>query len=45
MKGENGKIGDAIVTVRIDLPQDMTEEELELYRQIAKINKSREEKA
>ncbi len=41
IKGENGKIGDAIVTACIDLPKELTDEELELYKQLDKISKKR----
>ncbi len=38
VKNNEGKIGDAIVTVRIDIPNDLSEQEKELYKQISKIN-------
>ena len=42
LKDETGKIGDAIVTVRIDLPEEMSEEERELYEKLSKLNKSKD---
>ncbi len=41
LKGENGQVGDAIITACIDLPKELTNEELELYRQLDKISKNR----
>lgn len=41
LKDGNGKTGDAIVTACIDLPKELTNEELELYKQLDKISKKR----
>ena len=41
LKDDKGKIGDAIVTVRIDLPENLTNEELGLYKKLADISKHR----
>jgi len=37
LKDESGKIGDAVVKVRIDLPEELTDEELALYKKLAEI--------
>lgn len=34
---QNDKVGDMIVTVEIQIPQDLTEEELELYRKLRQL--------
>ena len=34
---QNNKVGDMIVTVEIQIPQDLTEEELELYRKLRQL--------
>lgn len=41
LKDETGKIGDAIVTVRIDIPENLTEEELQLYKKLSEICNNR----
>ena len=42
LKGENGKIGDAIVTAKIDLPKELNDEELKLYKKLDEISKNRQ---
>lgn len=37
LKDDTGKIGDAIVTVRIDLPEELSDDELELYKKLSEI--------
>lgn len=37
---DGSKIGDAIVTVRIDLPRELSDEELALYKKLSEISKS-----
>ena len=44
LKDDKGNIGDAIVTVRLDLPDELTEEELELYKKLSQLCKRREQK-
>lgn len=46
LKDDLGNIGDAIVTIRIDIPQELSDKELQLYKQLADIRstKSKEEK-
>ena len=41
LKDDDGKVGDAIVTVKIDLPQELTDEELELYKKLSEISPQR----
>ena len=41
LRGADGKIGDAIVTACIDLPKELTDEELALYKKLDEISKNR----
>lgn len=41
LKDDSGQIGDAIVTVKIDLPKELSDNELELYKKLAEISKHR----
>lgn len=41
LKSSDGKVGDAIVIVRIDLPKELTDEELALYKRLEDISKNR----
>lgn len=36
---QNKKVGDMIVTVEIQIPQDLTEEEIDLYKKLRQLNK------
>ena len=39
LKNDEGKYGDFVVIVKIDVPKNISEEELELYEKLAKISK------
>ena len=38
---QNEKVGDMIITVEINLPKNMTEEEIQLYKKLAEIRKGK----